>query len=120
MQIETFRFWDEYDNEYQTFSIVSSARAWTSVILAGKCGSRRHSTTSFSENVEVAETSYQMLRSLIILRTGVGVTSFTKGKSYNSSSEKGKMKLSGKSIRWEYAKKLEVKSRTRSRPHPRI
>ena len=25
----------------------------------GKCGSRCHSTTSFSENVEVAETSYQ-------------------------------------------------------------
>ena len=42
-----------------------SARAWTSVILAGKRGSRRHSTTGFSENVEVAEsveeTSYQML-----------------------------------------------------------
>ena len=29
--------------------------------LAGKRGSRRHSTTSFSENVEVAETRYQML-----------------------------------------------------------
>ena len=27
----------------------------------GKLGSRRHSTTSFSENVVVAETSYQML-----------------------------------------------------------
>ena len=30
-------------------------------ILAGKRGSRRHSTTSFSENVEVAETSRQVL-----------------------------------------------------------
>ena len=29
--------------------------------LAGKRGNRRHSTTSFSENVEVAETRYQML-----------------------------------------------------------
>ena len=35
-------------------------------ILAGKRGSRRHSTTSeFSENVEVAETSYQMLKVLL-------------------------------------------------------
>ena len=38
--------------------------AWTSVILAGKSGSRRHSSTSFSENVVVAETSYQMLEIL--------------------------------------------------------
>ena len=29
--------------------------------LAGKCGSHRHSTTSFSENVIVTKTSYQML-----------------------------------------------------------
>ena len=29
--------------------------------FGGKRGSRRHSTTSFSENVEVAETRYQML-----------------------------------------------------------
>ena len=35
--------------------------AWTSVILAGKRGSRRHSTSSLSENVVVAETGYQML-----------------------------------------------------------
>jgi len=34
------------------------------VILAGKPGSRRHSRTSFSENVVVAETSYQMLEVL--------------------------------------------------------
>ena len=32
--------------------------------MAGKRDSRRHSTTSFSENVEVAETSYQMLEVL--------------------------------------------------------
>ena len=30
----------------------------------GKRGSRRHSTTSFSKNVEVAEKSYQMLEVL--------------------------------------------------------
>ena len=29
--------------------------------MAGKRGSRRHFTTSFSENVVVAETSFQML-----------------------------------------------------------
>ena len=49
--IESFRFWDENDYEYEIFSVLSSARAWTNVILAGKCDSRRHSTTSFSENV---------------------------------------------------------------------
>ena len=43
---------------YEFFSIVSSARARTSVILAGKRGSRRHSTTSLGENVELAETRY--------------------------------------------------------------
>ena len=58
--LESFRFLDEYDYEYEIFSILSSAHAWTSVILAGKRDSRRHSTTSFSENVVVAGTSYQM------------------------------------------------------------
>ena len=62
--LETFRYCDEYDNECEIFSILSIARAWTSVILAGKRGSRRHSTASFSENVEVAKTSYQMLEVL--------------------------------------------------------
>ena len=59
--LETFRLYDENDCECEIFSLVSSARAWASVILAGKRGSRRHSTTSFSENVVVTETSYQML-----------------------------------------------------------
>ena len=37
----------------------------TNVILAGKqYGSRRHSITSFSDNVVVAETSYEMLEVL--------------------------------------------------------
>ena len=85
---ETFRFYDQYDNEYEIFSILSSVRAWTSVILAGKRGNRRHSTTSFSENVEVAETSYQMLEVLSSCESGEGVTSFTKGNSANFSSEK--------------------------------
>ena len=53
---------DEDDYEYKIFSVVlSSALAWTNVILAGKRDSRRHATTSFSENVVVAGTSYQIL-----------------------------------------------------------
>ena len=46
--------------------MLSCARARTNVILAGKHGSRRQSTTSFSENVVVAKTSDQMLEILII------------------------------------------------------
>ena len=52
--------WDEDDYEYEIFSILSTARAWTNVILAGKRDSRRPTTTSFSENVVVAGTIYQM------------------------------------------------------------
>ena len=58
--LESFRFWDEDDNEYEIFSILGIAHAWTSVILAGKRDSLRHCTTSFSENVLVAKTSYDM------------------------------------------------------------
>ena len=32
--------------------------------FGGKCDGHRHSTTSFSKNVDVAETSYQMLEVL--------------------------------------------------------
>ena len=56
----TLRFFDEDDYEYKIFSILSIGQAWTSVILAGKRDSRRHTTTSFSEEVVVAGTSYQM------------------------------------------------------------
>ena len=48
-------------SQYWVSLILSSDRAWTSVVLAGKRGSRRHSTRSFSENVVVAGTSYQIL-----------------------------------------------------------
>ena len=52
----------EDDYEYKIFSVVLSITlTWTNVILAGKCNSRRHATTSFSENVVVAGTSYQIL-----------------------------------------------------------
>ena len=46
----------ENDYEKQIFSILISARSLTRVILAGRRDSRRHSTTSFSEIVVVAET----------------------------------------------------------------
>ena len=59
--LESFRFEDENDYEYEIFSILSIARAWTSLILAGKPDSHRHRTTSLSVNVVVAGTSYQML-----------------------------------------------------------
>ena len=79
---ETLRFWDENDYEYEIFSIVSSDRARTSVILAGKRGSRRHSTTSFSENVVEAGTSFS------ILQSGEVLTSFNNDNSVNFSGEK--------------------------------
>ena len=60
-RLESFRFWDEDGYQYEIFPILSSARAWTSVILAGKRDSSRHSTTRFSENVVVARASYQIL-----------------------------------------------------------
>ena len=40
---------------------LSSAHAWTSVILARKHDNRHHSTTSLSKNITVVETSYLML-----------------------------------------------------------
>ena len=51
-----------YENEI--FSILSSARAGKSGLLAGKQDSCRHSTTRFSDIVVVVETSYQMLEVL--------------------------------------------------------
>ena len=58
--MESSRFEDEDNYGYEIFSILNSARAWTSVILAGERDSRRHTTKSISENVVVAGTSYQM------------------------------------------------------------
>ena len=53
--------WDEDDYAYEIFSLLSSALAWTNVILARKRDSRRHPTTGVSENVIVAGLSYQIL-----------------------------------------------------------
>ena len=38
VSVETLRFQDENDYEYEIFSVLSNARALTSVILAGKKG----------------------------------------------------------------------------------
>ena len=75
------------------------------LILTGKRDSRRrHYTTNFSENVLVAETSYQMLE---VRRTGDSLTSFNKGNRTNFSGKtKRSMKLSGESYIGEYTKKL--------------
>ena len=56
----------------------SSARAWTSVILAGKRVSHRHSTTNFSENVVVAETSYKVLEVLSFCCQGMASSGLIK------------------------------------------
>ena len=61
MIIETFRFYDDDVYKDEIFSILSIARVWTSVVLAGKHDGRRNSSAGFSKNVIVAETSYQML-----------------------------------------------------------
>ena len=58
--LESFRFRDEDNYEYEIFTILGISHAWTNVILAEKRDSRRHTTTSFSENAVVAGTSYQM------------------------------------------------------------
>ena len=65
-QLETFRFWEEDDYEVEIFSILSSARAWTSVIFAGNVIAVviLLRTGAAAENIVVAETSYQMLEVL--------------------------------------------------------
>ena len=50
------------------------------------------------QRVEVGENKSSNVRSLIILRSGEGVTSFTKGNSDNFCMKNGKVKLSGESI----------------------
>ena len=64
------------------FSMLRGASVYTSVILAGKRDSRRHSTTRFSENVA------DKWRSFIILRSGEDLTSFNKDNCSDVSSKK--------------------------------
>ena len=63
--LERFRVKEDDDYEYEIFLILSSACAWTSDILAGNhVIAFAISLRGFSENVLVAETSYQMLEVL--------------------------------------------------------
>ena len=95
--LERFRFHDEKDCEYEILSIVSSARARTSVILAGKRGSRRHFTTSFTElNV----------RNFSILQSGEVFTSFNNDDSAYLSDEKKYIEEFRSGFFWQYEKKL--------------
>ena len=64
MALESFRRGRLREQDFPNTEYCARARARTTVILAGKCGSRRQSTTSFGENILVAKTSYQMLEIL--------------------------------------------------------
>ena len=65
----------------------------------GTRDSRRHSTSSFSENVVVVETTYQMLDVLLLhVRLGDCLTSFIEYNSGNFSGETSAPKLSEMSI----------------------
>ena len=85
--IESFSFQDENDYEYEIFSIVSSACAWGSVILAGKRGSPRHSTTSFSE-CRSGGSKLSNVRRFSILQSGEVLTSLNNDNSANFSGER--------------------------------
>ena len=101
--IESFRFWDE--NEI--FSVLSTARAWTNVILAGESDDRRDSTTSFDENVVVAETSYQIIEvSSSFCDRERAKPSPIKITALIFLVKNSKMKLSRLNVFREYAKKL--------------
>ena len=88
---ESFRFEDEGDYESEFFPILSSAHGRTNVILAGKFGRRRQSTTSFSEKVLVVKTSYQMIEISLFsgreralsLSMEISVSTFVVKKKYN-------------------------------------
>ena len=86
--------------------------------LAGKRGSRRHSCTSFSENVEVAERSYQILEALPFCDRERVQPPSLKVTVLTFLVKNGKMKLSRESKFCKYAKELAVKSHPRSRSRP--
>ena len=89
--------------------------------MAGKLGRRRLSTTSFSENVVLAGTSYQMLE-VQSFRSTEGLTSFNKDNSTIFSNDK--KKKYNEAFCGVYflriGKKIEVESRTRIRSRPQI
>ena len=98
----TLRFFDEDNHEYEIFSILSIAQAWTSIILAGKRDNCRHSTMGFSENDQrecrSGGNKLSNVRSFIILLSGEGLTSFIINNRTNFFGEKSTMKLSEVSV----------------------
>ena len=70
----------------------------TNVILAGKCDTHRHSTASFSENVEVAKTRYQMLGILSFSDREWALTPSTEKGGLTFVVKKSTIKLSGVSV----------------------
>ena len=89
--------------------------------MAGKRDSRRHSTTSFSKNVVVAKTSYEMLDYQDYFAIETWFNLFQKDNSVNFSREKKYDEAFGMSFfKNTRKKKLQVKSRSRCRSRPRI
>ena len=78
--------------------MLSSTRVRTNVILAGKCDSHRHSTTSFSENVVVAKTSCQTLGILSFGDREKALPTSTEIKELTFAVKKSTIMLSGMSI----------------------
>ena len=100
--VQVYWFCNEDDYENQIFSILSSAKAWTSVILAGKRDSRRHSKTGFRENDQREYRSggnkLSNVRRFIILIPGEGLTSCSINNRTDFFGEKSTMKLSVVSV----------------------
>ena len=92
----------------------------TNVILAGKCDSHRHSTTTFSENVVVAKTSYQMLGILSFSNQERALPPSTEITELTIVVEKSTIVLSGVSSFREQARKRKIKCHPGSRRLPRI
>ena len=63
------------------------AREWTSFWRENAIA-RRHSTTSFTENVVVAKISHGNVSSFIILLSGKGLTAFNRNNCANLTGEK--------------------------------
>ena len=103
------RFEDEDDYENEIFPILSSAHVRTNVILAGKFGSRRQATTSFSQQESRSgKKKLSNVRNFIIQRSGEGFASFNGNKRTNFVVKKSTMKLCRVSILREQARKLLV------------
>ena len=88
------------------------------MILAGKRDGRRPSAMIFSGNVVVAGNKLSNVTSFTFKRSGAGLTSSNEDNSANFSGEKKYNEAFRVSIFGQSAKKLEIKSRTRSRSRP--